>query len=566
MKRRTCRGVWTAVAALLVAMALAVLPRALERMIASRLCELGFESPSVEVRSLSPRRLSMVDLTTAGARRISARSVDITYTLRQLMHGRVDTVRVQDLSVRVPAVKNRLPFFTEKEGEVPLPFRRIELGEANVTVDGLGQIQLREGVVENGLGSVLCPARKTGGDTNGSLECMLRDLTLTTETSFTSASHLPSVTAGLWRDAGGWRFRGQIGMVDGVALDIAGGWPADGSPAVERMATVGSRIMDRTEAGRRYSFLRGWEISGSPSLSRGQAAFEAGGPLVFVDLLLDNVTLSSREWDFVVSEIDGALVWRSDADSPDADVQVLTIGELRAGGVRLSEGHVRFAIGSDGNVAFRDVVFRWGGGRVGARDFLLSPRGGVLRFVLDIDNVDLGDILALTVPGRASGEGRLSGRWALTVRWQPEPSVEFGEGRLVADPSGGWFRIENPEDASTLVKTKVRGAGGIDGEMSDRITRAIHDFEYDELEIRFTETAGRLATKVHAKGRGPRGGKSLEFGGLTFNVTGLDDLLRLLIVRSRQSREQLDASLPAAGTGRQTEPEAAVQQAIETFF
>ncbi len=188
---------------------------------------------------------------------------------------------------------------------------------------------------------------------------------------------------------------------------------------------------------------------------------------------------------------------------------------------------VESTVGWTGDVvSVQETRARLLGGRVRAAPFAYRVPAGEARFVLELEDLELGRVLALEGE-HVSGTGTLDGTLPVHLVGNV-PRIEGG--RLRADDPGGVIRV-----SSAL-------AGGTGQPGLDFALRALQNFHYSALEagVDYGED-GELALAVRLEGRNPtvESGRPIHYNlNVTENVPALLESLRLQqdITRGIESR------------------------------
>lgn len=272
------------------------------------------------------------------------------------------------------------------------------------------------------------------------------------------------------------------------------------------------------------------EFSGTHHLGRGEGRFDVTVPkLVFDPDGLEPADLSPALKD-VMKDVSGqiALVgeveWQKDSLRSTADLLIeelgLTIGparlervntllhfdnltplttaagqELAIGlldmGLPLTDGLVSMQLGEDGRLAVDQLTWRFADGKVRAEPFTFGSDVQDLTMVLEVDQLDLNGLFALTRLDGLSGEGRLDGSIPLTIT---DAGVAIDNGKLEATGSG--VLRYKPDEAS--------GALQAGGESIGLLLQALENFRYDELHITLDgRTDGKTDIGLHIRGANP---------------------------------------------------------------
>jgi len=163
----------------------------------------------------------------------------------------------------------------------------------------------------------------------------------------------------------------------------------------------------------------------------------------------------------------------------------------------------------------KDVSATLLGGQATATDFVYNLAAGTSSLILNLQNLDLAEVLALEGDD-ILGTGRLNGSLPVIIN---NNQVSINGGTMAAAPPGGTIRL-------TPSITGPSGQPGLDFALL-----ALKDFNYSELntEINYAEN-GDLQLAVHLKGRNPavEDGRPIHYNlNITENVPVLLESLRL---------------------------------------
>jgi hypothetical protein len=172
--------------------------------------------------------------------------------------------------------------------------------------------------------------------------------------------------------------------------------------------------------------------------------------------------------------------------------------------------------------------------------FRFDPAAPVISTELYAEDAALSAWLPLLTDGRATGEGMLYGRLAVTVRpGAPAGLLTLGPGYLYAAPGHGWFAVR---DATRLETWLDAPEVGLDQEqygqqLKRRIVEALQDFEYAELRIDLIDEGGRLLCQLTTAGKGRQGKDPQEFEDLVIRIHDVNGVLNdLLSLKSAVDR------------------------------
>ncbi|MCH7943721.1 MAG: YdbH domain-containing protein, partial [Proteobacteria bacterium] len=197
-----------------------------------------------------------------------------------------------------------------------------------------------------------------------------------------------------------------------------------------------------------------------------------------------------------------------------APAQQLAIGLIDAG-LPLTDGIIDFQLRPDGALYVENAVWRWAGGRLKTRNFLFDPDAERHAFTLEVDDLDLAEIVALSDMEDISASGRLSGRVPVTVTAE---GLAISGGRLETAEGGGFLRYA-PEVAPAMLRQGGEGAS--------LALNVLENFRYESLRIEIDRDAGGDAEiAVHLRGSNADvyDGFPIEFN---LNISGpIDQMLR----------------------------------------
>jgi hypothetical protein len=179
------------------------------------------------------------------------------------------------------------------------------------------------------------------------------------------------------------------------------------------------------------------------------------------------------------------------------------------------------------SLVVQDLTANWLGGSVSTSNVKINPADPRFEATLVVDRLSLRELLKLAAPGRASGEGLMSGQVAVKVAWPDE--IQFGKGVLRSvSPAGGELQVlDTPWLGQVIDQSESRSTAA--GELTlvkDRVLAALGDFSYQRLSFTFEEepvNEGGLI-RVHTYGRGRTGEHPQEIG-LTVNFRGINKLI-----------------------------------------
>jgi len=274
-----------------------------------------------------------------------------------------------------------------------------------------------------------------------------------------------------------------------------------------------------------------------------------GGGGGTVRVKADNVALAEVTLGATASGIDGDVSFVHLAPAATAQDQVVRIDKLSASKVNLTDGVAQFDVSPDGSLNVDEMRWSFLGGELSAKDVRIVP-GEPVKLTLVVTNVQLRDLLALLTPGKATGEGKVSGQLPLVIA--PSGAVTLGEGSAEAT-AGGTLSVTDEDTLAAVAGDAAKqasGGGGGKGVTSQAeeqvrkdVVSAMKDFEFKSLTARLKNEPDKgVVANVRIKGQGRGGAKQ----GLDYElrVHGLSELFRSAIGLQRAMTRQREAATP----------------------
>ena len=259
-------------------------------------------------------------------------------------------------------------------------------------------------------------------------------------------------------------------------------------------------------------------LSGLASHVKGTIAavggFTWGGAGSTSEMTLLVEDLSFTTGDVRLERVNAVIAFDSLWPLSTAPAQQFAIGLIDAG-LPLTDGLIEFQLRPDGALYVDNAVWRWAGGRLKTQNFLFDPDSERHAFTIEIDDLDLAEIVALSDVDDISATGRLSGRAPVTVTAE---GLAITGGWLETAPGGGLLRY-----APAVSPAALRQGG----EGATLALTVLENFRYESLRIDIDrEAGGETEIAVHLRGANADvyDGYPIEFN---LNISGpIDQMLR----------------------------------------
>lgn len=421
-----------------------------------RLADLGLHAESLRL-SFDPGlvRVDEVAIVRPLACRIG--SIDIRYGLRTLWKRRqLDRIVVRNADVDWDWTRPREPGVLVPgawASRAPLPFRSLEIESGMLTVKSPNQTMRLPWTLR-------FDETECGGYT-GVLQLALSPRTL---------------NVGLRADFTNRQWRMEI---------EAGGLALEADPPLAAL------IED----------VLGWKLAGSLFVSgRVDCARCALRPTIAVRWM--NLAMSRMENRLFSGG--GAMAFDGLAPWTTPDGQRVDMDELVIKNWTTQNARVDFHLDRQGALFVEKASWSWLGGTFQTCAVPIRRRAGETALELYCEHLSVSNALSAIWPDRVEATGQLYGRLPLRLRWSPEPGLAWGEGYLFAEPGEGYIALHD----SGLVRQALEQAAAPDDptaaeELRVRIRRALRDFAYNALAIRFAPTeSGRPAGTLRLIGHG----------------------------------------------------------------
>lgn len=516
-----------------------------EDWLVERLREQGVEEPRLAVAGLGLAGAALRDVRLGREDELSVQRLDVSYSPAGLLERRLDSLRIAGVDLR------------------------LTLSDAGVSFGSLDAALGAEG------GQAPGPKPGRPGAPGAGLpalpfeEATLEDVRISASTP---VGPLKIAAALDYRDGRGHLRAGvepfELARADAKPLGIPGlAVDAQLAPAG---SSVGFDLRASTAEGRLALRARGSHdlasASGEASLKLESVRFEPGG-LQPADLLP-----SLAKWIRVASgglDAEGSAAWQGERirgamhvalrdwnlESPVARFEGVNAAveidgpwplSVPAGqslwmarvdfGLELCNGLVRFGLRPDGTLDLERAEWEFSGGRIHTAG-RFDPAAEEQELVLEVEDLDLAQLLALVPLDGLSGEGRVGGRLPLVRRGDV---LEIRDASLSGDAAGGWLRYAAAGGVADLAPAQ-RGFGVM--------LSAFENLRWESLELALNgDTQGIVEIRLHVRGRNPeyQSGRPVEFN---LNVESrLADLLRREAASYRIPKE-IERRLAEIGSG-----------------
>lgn len=239
----------------------------------------------------------------------------------------------------------------------------------------------------------------------------------------------------------------------------------------------------------------------------------------------------------------------------------LGIKKLQFGEFETENLEAIFRITDNDKLDVQIVKTDWAGGKLIGRNIRARVSGQEFDFDIQCEGLSLQKVMDFIVPGRVECEGWLYGHLPISIRMGRRKPLSFGEGYLEARPPRGWIKLME-DDAKWLLG--IEKVVSLEEATEDEVVKmlalqALQDMEYTKLSVVFKneeETGWTVHSKLSGESRG--GGIVIPIGEIAKNITGLDDMLNLLVKGIRLG--------DFTKTEEERKEEDSLNEAIEAFF
>lgn len=248
-----------------------------------------------------------------------------------------------------------------------------------------------------------------------------------------------------------------------------------------------------------------------------------------VGFRIEGAKLASQKYDATLDGIKADVTITSVDPISTPGAQHIEVKSANLGKLAVKDGLIAFRIEGPESLFIERTEWGWAGGRLYTHALRINPRAPKYALTVFAERLGLAEILALVPEGRATGDGSLYGRLAVAISW---PKIDFGNGFLYATPGKGWIKVKDAEVVGDLLEQNdPRWAQDpARAQIKDRIVDALTDFEYSVLKTDYIREGDGVLARIHLQGKGRRGEKPQEIGGLTINLRGFDKVLNETIL------------------------------------
>lgn len=271
--------------------------------------------------------------------------------------------------------------------------------------------------------------------------------------------------------------------------------------------------------------MEGWSVAGEIGADA-KLSFKPGGrPTGRFSISANNATVVSKpasaEFDGVTTSVTVNL---HDGAVSTLPGQRVTIARASFGKSEAVDSSITFTVERPDALLIEELSAGWLDGRISTKNVRINPSKAAFDATVVADKLSLKDLLALIAPGRAVGDGRMSG--PVRVRFDGKDFELVGGYLRSTTPTGGLAVLDTKWLGETMDKSDPRFTADAElAETKRRILGALADFSYDRLNFSFAEepeAGGRLTVNTHGKGR--VGGRPQELD-VTLNFRGVNDVL-----------------------------------------
>ncbi|MEO6436153.1 MAG: YdbH domain-containing protein [Tepidisphaeraceae bacterium] len=454
--------------------------------------------------------------------------VDLSYSLRDLWHGRLDAIKLRGANVTLHVVDGNVDL---RPLEALVSFgRRTKTGSATRPSTG-GGFGLGDGPLplelfsfDDSLLTFVTPTRTVEVPVSGSI------------------NQDPSQRLKVRLDAGDNHSLMLEGTIDPAAktatfsggahpgrslLTVRSIWPQADVTVDGKLLLRGSANLttpaDLTASATLAIVKSSADSTSPPDSSGGKLHIEQGVLQVAVEgpskrrrvrLDVKDVSLASDQG-FSAEGVAGEIVLSRLTPPQTLPSQLLRAAKVKIGDVEFTNGELEFEVIDGRTMLVRETRWDWLGGQALAQNVRVSS-GRPLHATLSLRNVELKQLLASFAGDKLEGEGKLSGELPITVQ---DGKVNIGNGQLTS-LQGGQLRMKDRETIDKVVQQV-----GAAEQVKENVTEALQDFEYNRMSARFSDEPDGLLTRLQFGGRGRTGDKQV----MTFDlrITGVQDLINL---------------------------------------
>ncbi len=197
--------------------------------------------------------------------------------------------------------------------------------------------------------------------------------------------------------------------------------------------------------------------------------------------------------DNIFADINGKLDFNELPLLRSSPSQLITIGTMDLGKIKMSEARVNLRFDAIDTVFIEKARLNWCGGKVETGGFKLFPKMEQLETTLYCDRLSYTDLLDQFGVGDAEGDGSLNGRLPVIISRQ---GIEFDNGFLFSTPgNSGIVRFRNTEQLRQGMAT-MEGSPYLDYTMD-----ALENFSYNWTKLTFNTEQSELLLTLQLDGK-----------------------------------------------------------------
>ena len=308
--------------------------------------------------------------------------------------------------------------------------------------------------------------------------------------------NLGALKGGLHPGPEGIRFDGRFfsGLLPGLALKITGDCPFRSPEAPSVLAWSGRyRPAAPLDMGRYAPDAEGMTADGTLTVE-GRMSIGRSGADGHLKAALADGRIAVKDKDIRIDDIRLAVTFPELPALRSAPDQILDVGSLAMGKIRLEDAEIRFQIEPDGAVLVEKGRFKWCGGNVNAQSIRLTPDMAGVDTILYCDRLNLAALLDQLGAASAEGEGAVNGR--IPVRLQ-KGKIHFDDGFLYSTPGdGGVIHVTGAQVLTAGIPKDTPQSAQI-----DLAVEALKSYSYTWAKLRIDSEGENLHLKIQFDGK-----------------------------------------------------------------